>query len=962
MIRGQKMTKIENFGFKLIRTDAVEEINATLYEMEHVKSGAQLIYIEREDENKTFSVGFPTLPKNDTGVFHIIEHSVLCGSKKYPLRDPFAELLKGSLNTFLNAMTYEDRTVYPVSSRCEKDFLNLVDVYLDAVFSPNLVENPSIFMQEGWHYEYDEETKTLSYNGVVYNEMKGAYSSPDELGIMALNRALFAGTPYGKDSGGEPSYIPSLSYEEFVETYKENYHPSRAKIILDGQMSLDRVLPIIDEHISAFEKRSFTLPEYKKAEPVAETEIKYEISESEDEHGKARVLYGYVCTDIFDKTSSLAITVLTDILCGSNAAPLKRALIDRGLAKDAAMYPLKAREVTLVIEIRDADETRLDEIDATVKEIVGKLIADGIEKEKLNATLNSIEFRLRERDFGTLPSGIAFAMAIYGAWMYGAKPESALTTEEIFDLRKLVDEDYFEKKLKETIIDNKRVSKVIMLPDKTLSARNAEEERICLKNLLDSMTEEEIAAVIENQAALEEWQQSEISEEEMASLPTLTLADIPTRVNRPGVTESEVDGVKILRCPVKTNEIVYLSLHLDASDLSERELVQLSTLSAMLINAPTELRDALSLQNDIKANLGSFFTAFTIGNRDGIAKPYFKLSASALCSKQNDLLRIIREVLLTSKVDDETEILNILSQMTSQMEEAMVASGEAFAMARVEASITEIGAITEHLSGYEAYKTMKEILSDKAKLSELAKSIDSLLKRLNDRSRLMIIITGEASDGFISELVGIFDKKTDKITKKPTPLCAEKSEFAIVPSKVAYAVLGGRSDSVGENLGFFRVARSILSYEYLWNNIRVKNGAYGAGFTARQDGEISFYSYRDPNPHKSVECYRESSAYLRAIADADIDITKFVIGAIGEYDFIITPKTAHTIASRDYLGGYTEADEIRNRERMLNMTAKDLITVADLIDEALSDASIAVVGGSEHLELFKEKPSRIIKI
>ena len=443
------MTNIEKYGFSLVREQEISELDATLYELIHIKSGAALVYLDREDENKTFSIGFPTPPENDTGVFHIIEHSVLCGSKKYPLNDPFAELLKGSLNTFLNAITYEDRTIYPVSSRCERDFLNLVDVYLDAVFSPNLLDNPSIFSQEGWHYEYDEETNGLKINGVVYNEMKGAYSSPDELGGIALNRALYSGTPYCRDSGGDPDHIPSLTYEDFKAAHQKYYHPSGAKIILDGKMDIESVLCLINSHLSNFERRE-PVSLIGKSEPktAPTTRISYEISENEDEKGKARVLYGFVYSDYSDKEAHLTLSVLADILCGSNASPLKRALLDRGLAKDAAMYSIKSREHTVVIEIRDADEERLDEIDALINDTIRQLAKDGIDKKMITSTLNSMEFRLRERDFGTLPTGIAFAMSMYGVWMYGGAPEDALLLNEaIKSVRNKIDGRYFEEAL-----------------------------------------------------------------------------------------------------------------------------------------------------------------------------------------------------------------------------------------------------------------------------------------------------------------------------------------------------------------------------------------------------------------------------------------------------------------------------------------------------------------------------------
>ena len=443
------MTNIEKYGFSQVRKLYLDELDATLYEFSHIKSDARLIYLDREDENKTFAIGFATPPSDDTGVFHIIEHSVLCGSEKYPLNDPFAELLKGSLNTFLNAITYEDRTVYPVSSRCEKDFLNLVDVYMDAVFAPNMLHNPSIFRQEGWHYEYDGESNSLSYNGVVYNEMKGAYSSPDELGGCVLRQQLFPNSPYSKDSGGIPAAIPELTYEQFKAAHQKYYHPTNARIVLDGRIDMDKILPMLDAHLSKFDKQQRVCLEGKSEPVIAPTvEIKYEISETEDEHGRARVLYGYVFADHTDREASIATSILSDILCGSNASPLKKAILDKGLAKNVEMYVSKSKDLTLNIEVRDADEGRLNEIDEVINEVIGELVTGGIDKKKILSSLNFIEFKNRERDFGSLPTGIVLALSLYGEWMYSDAPEQALIMDDIFtSIRSKIDSDYFEKLL-----------------------------------------------------------------------------------------------------------------------------------------------------------------------------------------------------------------------------------------------------------------------------------------------------------------------------------------------------------------------------------------------------------------------------------------------------------------------------------------------------------------------------------
>ena len=953
-----------NNGFELISTRPLEEINATLYEFSHPKSGASLIYLDREDDNKTFAIGFATPPKNDTGVFHIIEHSVLCGSKKYPLNDPFAELLKGSLNTFLNAITYEDRTIYPVSSRCERDFLNLVDVYMDAVLAPNMLSNPLIFGQEGWHYEYDEESSELSLNGVVYNEMKGAYSSPDELGGECLNRTLFEGTLYSCDSGGKPSAIPSLSYEEFKETYEKHYHPSNSKIFLDGRMDIDRVLSLIDSHLSRYDRREPVSLKGESTPRIAPpVEISYEISENESEEGKTRVLYGYVFSDYTNDEANLTASILSDILCGSNASPLKKAILERGLAKDVAMYSQKSREQTLVIEIRDADEERLDELDSLINEIIRSTAECGIEKDKITSSLNSIEFRLRERDYGTLPTGIVFAMSVYGKWIYGAAPEDALLLNDTVEAVKAkINTDHFEKSLLQMTVNNPHRAKVIMRPDKTLAERSAKEEKERLGKLLSSMTEEELSKIKEEHKALRLWQQREPTEEEINSLPKLSLSDIPKEFNRPTVSVSENNDVKILKCPTKTDGIIYLSLFFDCSDISGEELLKLSMLSAALVNFPTEERDALSLQNDIKANLGSLFASYAVGIKDNITTPYLKIGGKALTSKSDDLVRLIGELLLKSRIDNHAEMGNIISQAKSHLEDILYSSGETVALSRLEASRSEAGAVAEYLSGYEAYLLLSKLCKDEARIKDFTKSVSDLLEKLTDKRRLTVAITGDISDELVAKLISLFPDREEIIEKKNTPLCAESEEFFLLPTKVGYAVMGGKHQDVCENLGILRVARSILSYEYLWNTVRVQSGAYGTGFIPRRDGGLAFYSYRDPSPARSLEFYRQSADYLRALAENGEDITKFIIGAIGEYDTLITPRTAAVLSANDYLNGWGEEDEKKIRSQMLNMTAKDLLTVADIIDKVLSDPGTIIVGGGEHLESLDHTPEKIYTI
>ena len=953
----------EKNGFRLVRKVKIDELAATLFELRHEKTGAKLIYIDRDDDNKTFSIAFPTPPEDSTGVFHIIEHSVLCGSEKYPLKDPFAELLKGSLNTFLNALTYEDRTVYPVSSRCERDFLNLVDVYLDAVFFPKLLENPAIFMQEGWHYEYDAESNSLSYNGVVYNEMKGAYSSADEIGGMALSRALYSDSIYGHDSGGNPECIPSLTYEKFKATHEKYYHPSSAHIILDGKMDLGAVLALIDERISRFEKREATVLERTIKPKIPPVEyVKYEISENEEEKGRARVLFGFVYSDFSDKEAQVSATILSELLCGSNASPLKRALLDRGLCEDAIIYASKAEKQTVILEIRDTDADKLPEIEKTAEEVIRGLTENGIDKEMLASIISTIEFKTKEKDFGTLPAGIAYALSIYGSWIYGGAPEDALFALEVIDsLKKKAEGDYFERTLVDMTLDNPHKACVVMLPDKTLGEQSAREEKEQLDKILASLSHEELERIVSEEKELRAWQSEAESEEAKKALPSLSLSDIPTDFARSKVEKTTENGVETVRVYTKTNGIVYISALFDLSSLAGDDLTALSILASCFTNFPTKNYDALSLQRRIKANLGSFFVSVAAAEKNGIATPYIKIGASALTSKCDELIETIREVALSTRLDDARELTSIVMQAKSQIEDALIASGESIALSRVEASLSALGSISEYLTGYEAYRVLSAYAKNEGGISALLGRLSELLPFIFNKKKMTLILGGECESTLAKEIISIFPEGNDT-APSATDICAEQSEFFVVPAKISHAALASRSDKVAKNLGLMRVVRSILSYEYLWSTVRVKNGAYGTGFIPRRNGFMAFYSYRDPSPAGSIGYFKASPDYLRELAESGEDLTKFIIGAIGEYDTLLTPRTEFAIATRDYLNGWSIEDESRVRQDMLRVTEKDLYTAADIIEDTLKNASLAIVGNAEHLTALDGQISKVIKI
>ena len=952
-------------GFVVTREIYVPDVSGKLYELTHEGSGAYLAYLDRKDENKTFAIGFKTLPVDDTGVFHIIEHSVLCGSDKYPVKEPFVELLKGSQNTFLNALTYEDRTVYPVSSRNPKDFLNLVSVYMDAVLHPTALTDPKIFRQEGWHYELDDEGN-LIYNGVVFNEMKGAYSSADEISMATAKATLFPDTPYRYESGGAPGAIPNLTFEQFCASHKKFYHPTNAMMFLDGEIDVDSTFSLLNDFLKEYtpiEKTEKIAPQ----SPVdgGTTTVYYEISENEDPDGKARLSLNFVFGTPDDGKLMVATNIIIDALLGSNDAPLKKAILDSGLAEDIDMFSNRTVQQSLQLEARGVKEENIPALESLIIDTIKDIAAKGIDKEALSSVLNAIEFKLREKDYGSFPKGVAFALSVFGATNYGRPAESALTyEEEIKALREALETDYYEKTLLAMTVENPHKSKVIMLPDKDFGKKVSAEEKERLEKIQASMSETELDAVRSETEVLKAWQASVDTPEALATLPSLGIEDIYVSENAIP-TSVTTEPYTLINHDIDTSGIGYYKLFFKASDLSEEEIFALNVLTMLLGNVKTDKHSPIEVQNLIKANLGGLsFAVATSGKSDDVA-PYLIVTSSALDSKKESMSNLITEVLLTSDLTDKNALKNLLTQSKFMAEDMFSQSGHSVAIGRVMASLYSDGVMKEYISGYEGYSLLKGLIDNfDSQIDEFIQKIIEIRNRVVTRERLTTSVTGKLDRDFIDALAqaipsdGIIPAKS---TIKPLGF---KSEAIIVPSRVSYAVLGGDGGkSVSEMLGSLMVSRSILSYEYLWNQIRVLGGAYGAGFMGRRSGFIGCYSYRDPSPMASVEKYKECGSFLGALADApDADLTKFIIGAIGEYDTLMTPRLAGAKATADYMVGFTAEDDAKVLSDMKNTNSEALKKIASLISKVLLDAVVCVVGSREHIEADKDKFDNIIEI
>ena len=952
-------------GFTITRVVDVPDVSGRLFEMVHQGSGASLLYLDRRDENKTFAIGFRTLPQDDTGVFHILEHSVLCGSDKYPVKEPFVELLKGSQNTFLNAMTYEDRTVYPVSSRNPKDFLNLVSVYMDAVLHPTALNDSRIFRQEGWHFELDDEDN-LIYNGVVYNEMKGAYSSPDEISVATAKATLFPDTPYKYESGGAPKAIPDLTFEEFCASHARFYHPSNAMMFLDGDIDVDTTLALLDDFLREYtpiEKTEDIAPQAAVDGGVATTY--YEISENEDPEGKCRLSLNYVYGSPEDGNLVLATNILIDALLGSNDAPLKKAILKSGLAEDFDAFTNRTVQQSIQMEARGVKEENLEALENLIIDSIKKIAEDGIDKNAISSALNAIEFKLREKDYGSFPKGVAFALSVFGATNYGRSPEAALSYEaDVKEIRDAIDTDYFEKTLLAMTVDNPHRSKVILLPDKEMGKKISAEEKERLAKIKASMTPDELATIKAEAEALKAWQASADTEENLAKLPTLGIEDVYVSESTTPTEIHKIAGAEVINHPIDTSGIGYYKLLFKASDLDCDEIFALNILSLLFGNVKTKNHTPLEVQNLIKANLGGLSFGLTMAGKGDDVSTYLVVSGSSLDSKREDFRSILTEVLLTSDLGDKEALKNLLMQSKLMAEDMFSQSGNAVAIGRVNASLYTDGVMKEYISGYEAYKLLCSLIDNyDSQIDGFIEKITNLHKRVTTRERLTISVTGVLDEGFIESLVN--DLPTDGITPSRASIkpLGFKSEAIIVPSRVSYAVIGADAGEETKDLiGALKVSRSILSYEYLWNQIRVLGGAYGTGFVARRDGFIACHSYRDPSPINSIAKYKECGDFLSGICSSDIDLTKFIIGAIGEYDGLTTPRLAGSKATADYLSGWTPEDDAKVLADMKSTDKETLARVADLLTKTFDNAVTCVVGSREHIEANSHAFDNIIEI
>lgn len=951
--------------YEILDEHRVEDVQSDGFILRHKKSGARIAILSNNDDNKVFYIGFRTPPEDETGVPHIIEHTTLCGSKKFPVKDPFIELAKGSLNTFLNAMTYPDKTVYPVASCNDQDFKNLMDVYLDAVFNPNITKYEEIFKQEGWHYELTGKDDELKINGVVYNEMKGAYSSPDEVLSSQIYRSLFPDNTYSKDSGGNPEYIPKLTYEAYLDFYHKYYHPSNSYIYLYGDMDVVERLEWLDkEYLSLYDYKKVNSEINKQPafDEIKNVEAEYSITMDDSQENKTYLSYNRVVGDSLDEMLYQAFDVLDYALVSSPGAPVKQALIDAGIGDDVyGSYDAGILQPVFSFVAKNANASQADEFESIIENTLKEVVKTGINKEALLAGINSSEFKFREADFGQFPKGLLFGLNCLDSWLFDdMKPFIHLECLGTFaKLRKAVDTDYFEKLIQEYLLDNTHGSSVTVKPKRGLG--NEREEALA-KELSDykaSLSDEEIDKLIEETEHLKKYQEEPSSDEDLRKLPMLTRADMKKNAMPFSNIEDELLDVKVVRHDIESNGIDYISFLFDAGDFAQSELGYLGFFTNALGLVSTENYSYTDLANATNIYTGGISTGTAshpdIKDRNNFVFK-FEVKLKVLEKNFDKALELMEQMLLASDFTDTKRLGEIVAQIKARLQANLSSSGHLVAAMRSMSSFSRYALYQDELKGIAFYRSIcrieKELFESPESVSD---KLAAIAKKLFARNRMLISFTGN-SEAYgnaklsLEKVIAGFNKMSAIGNQAEVHFNTAKEAF-IDASQIQYVAKTGDFICEGyEYTGALRLLRIILSYDYLWINVRVKGGAYGCMNTFLRSGESYFVSYRDPNLSDTLDVYDRIPEYIKSFSPDERDMTKYIIGTFSALDTPMNPEAKGSRSLSAYLEGITYEQIQKERNEILNAQPEDIRRLADLVEAVLKNDSICVIGNENMIK------------
>lgn len=973
-------------AYQLEYQEELKDTKSLGFVFRHKKSGARVCVISNDDNNKVFSIAFRTPPKDSTGVAHIIEHTVLCGSKNFPAKDPFIELAKGSLNTFLNAMTYSDKTMYPIASCNDKDFQNLMHVYMDAVFYPNIYNKREIFEQEGWHYELESRDDELTYNGIVYSEMKGAFSSPEQQLYREIQSSLYPDTAYGVESGGDPDYIPDLTYEDYLDFHRKYYHPSNSYIYLYGDVDVVEKLTWLDE---AYLREYDTLQvdskiQTQEAFGCKEIESFYSLSDSDKEENNTYLSFNAVIGTSLEVEQCIAFQVIESAILSSPGAPLKQALIEAGIGSDIlSSFDNEILQPNFSIIAKGANKDQKNDFINIIQETLQKIVKEGINENSLRAAINVLEFRYREADFGQFPKGLLLGIQIMGSWLYDdSKAFAYMHGNEIFkQLKAKIGTGYYEELIDRYLLHSNHVTHFTLSPKNGL---NREKEEALAKKLAaykESLSEDEIDALITSTKHLQEYQETPSTKEELLKIPMLKREDISKEAPALYNEEKEIAGVPVLHHEVFTNGIAYIKCLFDISDIDEELLPYMNLLAAVLGYIDTKNYSFLELSNEINMHTGDMRTDFTVFNKKNdpeYYRPVFYFSTKLLYDEMAKAFELMREIIFESKLTDSKRLLEILKEIKSRLQMKMNSSGHNVAVDRALSYISQSGYYSDLTKGVRFYRFVTDLVDNfDEKKEQFSQNLSKLTKMIFNEMKLVVSITAEANGyetlkqvlpNFVNALNDGNDslnpvmngtKRTVNDVLKPAKynFPVEKlNEGFTYSGQVQYVATCGNYIKAGfKSSGALKVLKTILGYDYLWNKVRVKGGAYGCMCSfSGIDGTSYIVSYRDPNLKETVEVYKNTKNYIENFEVDDRDMTKYIIGTMSSVDTPLTPMMKGSRSLNAYLCGVSHADIQKDRDDILSTTKEDIRNTAVIIDSVISENNLCVIGNEKKVANHKE--------
>ncbi len=956
-------------GFELVQETEIPELSTKARLYTHVKSGARLLSLENDDENKVFSINFRTPPPDSTGLPHIMEHAVLCGSQRFPVREPFVELLKGSLKTFVNAFTFPDKTCYPVASQNVQDFYNLIDVYMDAVLYPLIP--PHVLEQEGWHYELDSAEGELNYKGVVFNEMKGAYSSPDSLMAKFSQELLFPGHVYGLDSGGDPQVIPNLTYSQFKHFHETYYHPSNAYIFFYGDDDPAQRLERMDAYLRDFSRRQVdsaigTVERFKAPARVTKP---FDAGEQEQDKNQHMLTMNWLLDEVTDRQYGLALGILAHILIGTPASPLRKALIDSGLGEDLAGVGLERdlRQPYFSTGLKGINPENLDKVEALIVSTLTDLAQNGIDADTLAASLNTVEFRLRENNTGGFPRGIVLMIRALNTWLYDGDPVEPLAFENpLGSIRqRMADgERVFENLIRQHLLDNAHTLTLVLEPDAALNERLEAQERERLEAARGGMSAADLEKLVENTQALKRIQETPDSAEALATIPVLTLADLEPEVKTIPIEEEHIAGVATLYHDLFTNGIVYLDLGMDLKQLPETLLPYVPLFGRSLVEMGTAKEDFVKLSQRIGKHTGGIHaTEFTTSVRQtGDAETWLFVRGKSTVPSFDELAAILGEILLSVRLDNRERFRQMVLEEKANLEAALVPSGHAIVNGRLRAHFNTADRVSEQMSGVSYLFFLRELAQRvEENWQDVLEKLEMVRTMLVRRPGMLANVTldsenwGACKPAFERFLEQFPDQKAARLAwELPKP---PANEGLTIPAQVNYVGKGGSLYDLGYRLdGSMMVIRNYLRTTWLWERVRVQGGAYG-GFCVfdPRTGVFSYISYRDPNLLATLDIYDRTAQFLRDLDLSQEELVKTIIGAIGEMDAYLLPDAKGFASLSRYLAQETDEQRQQLREQILSTTQEDFRALAPYLERVKESGEVVVLGSAEAIRQADEE-------